>query len=78
MLITVLTVVGLKRIYSSHLRTVQVCGEHDDGVCQHIGSVCTGKQSLSVKEETYQAKVSCSNGLVSFWLVLNKMKTHED
>lgn len=37
---------------SFHLRTVQVCGEHNDGVGQHIGSVCTGKQSLTVEEDT--------------------------
>lgn len=37
---------------SSHLRAVQVGGEHDDGVRQHVGRVCTGKQSLSAEEET--------------------------
>lgn len=73
MLIMALTWVGLKKIHSSHLRTVQVCGEHNDGVCQHVGSVCTGKQSLSVKEETYQATVSCCNSLM-FGLFLIKWK----
>ena len=35
---------------SSHLRAVQVGGEHDDGVRQHVGRVCAGKQSLSAEE----------------------------
>lgn len=47
----VMLVTGHQTIHSSHLRTVQVCGEHNDGVCQHVGSVCTGKQSLSAKED---------------------------
>lgn len=42
---------------SSHLRTVQVCGQHNDGVSQHIGSICTGKQSLSVEEDKYQGNM---------------------
>lgn len=39
---------------SSNLRTVEVCGEHNDGVRQHVGSVCTGEQSLSVEDDIYQ------------------------
>lgn len=31
---------------------MQVCGEHDDGICQHVRSVCTGKQGLSAKINT--------------------------
>lgn len=43
-----------KIINSSHLRTMQVCGEHNDRVCQHVCSVGTGKQSLSAREDTQQ------------------------
>jgi len=49
-----------KTIDSFYLRTVQVCGEHDDGVRQHVGSVSTGKQGLSATQDAYQG-----NGLLS-------------
>lgn len=39
---------------SSNLRTVEVRGEHNDGVRQHVGSVCTGEQSLSVEDDINQ------------------------
>lgn len=50
----------------SNLRTVEVCGEHNDGVRQHVGSVCTGEQRLSVEDEIYQGnRKSKSNNILS-------------
>lgn len=48
---------GHKTTHSSYLRAVQVCGEHNDGVGQHVGSVCAGKQSLSAEEEASEQQL---------------------
>lgn len=42
----------------TYLRTVQVCGQHDDGVSQHISSICAGKKGLSAKRNVLRYKLT--------------------